>query len=130
MRRKALPLLGQVLRWGLTEGLLSSCRCGRVGQQLPGTLALQRPLRLPLLAGGPQQAAPRLTKVAFELVLGPRQARDLIAVEETGPIAPAHCIEVPAKRGEGWGSLWLALYRVKRAAEMASRAESVRCISR
>jgi hypothetical protein len=39
-----------------------------MGQEFPGALALQRPLRLALLAGGPQQAATRLAKVAFEAV--------------------------------------------------------------
>ena len=43
-----------------------------MGQELPGALALQRPLRLPLLACGPQQTATRLAKVAFQLMIGPR----------------------------------------------------------
>ena len=68
-----------------------------MGQELPGALALQRPLRLPLLARGPQQAATRIAKVAFQLVVGPRQPRHLIAVEQAGPIAPADRVEVTAE---------------------------------
>src|SRR2546427_116685 len=37
-------------------------------------------------------------KVAFQLVVGPRQPRYLIAVEQAGPIAPADRVEVTAKR--------------------------------
>jgi hypothetical protein len=58
---------------------------------------LQRPLRVPLLARGPQQAAPRVAKVAFQLVVGPRQSRHLIAVKQAGPIAAADRVEVTAK---------------------------------
>jgi hypothetical protein len=36
-----------------------------MGQKFPGALALERPLRLTLLTGGPQQASPRIAKVAF-----------------------------------------------------------------
>ena len=100
-----------------------------MGQEFPGALALQRPLRLTLLAGGPQQAATCLAKVAFECVVGPRQPRHLIAVEQAGPIAPADRVEVTAKRGEGRGDLRLALHGVERAAELprdVRRAEGVR----
>ena len=69
-----------------------------MGQQFPGAQALQCPLRLPLLARGPQQTATRLTKVAFTLIISPRQARSVIAVEQTGPIAPTDPGEVTAKR--------------------------------
>ena len=69
-----------------------------MGQELPSALALQRPLRLPLLARGPQQAATRIAKVAFELIIGPRQTRHVITVEQPGPIAPTDQVEVTAKR--------------------------------
>ena len=46
----------------------------------------------------PQQTATRLTKVAFTLIISPRQARSVIAVEQTGPIAPTDPGEVTAKR--------------------------------
>ena len=60
-------------------------------------MALQRALREALLARGPQQAATGITEVAFELVVGPRQARHVIAMKQTGPIAPADFVEVTAK---------------------------------
>ena len=60
-------------------------------------MALQRALREALLARGPQQAATGITEVAFELVVGPRQARHVIAVKQAGPIAPADLGEVTAK---------------------------------
>jgi len=69
-----------------------------MGQEFPGALTLQRPLCLPLLTRGPQQAATRLTKVAFQLVVGPRQPWHLIAMEQARPIAPADRVEVAAKR--------------------------------
>jgi len=75
MRRETLPLLRPVLGWGLTEGLLELGLCRGLGQELPGALTVQRPLGLPLLARGPQQAATRLAQVAFQLVIGPRQPR-------------------------------------------------------
>ena len=84
-------------------------------QELPGALALQRPLCLPLLARGPQQAATRIATVAFQLVVGPRQPPHLIAVAQAGPIAPADRVEVTAKRREGRGDLRLPLSRVERA---------------
>ncbi|HSX80099.1 MAG TPA: hypothetical protein VLQ80_16200 [Candidatus Saccharimonadia bacterium] len=116
MRRKTLPLLRQVLGWGLTEGLLSLGLCRGVGQEFPGPRALQRPLRLPLLACGPQQAATRIAKVAFQLVVGTRQPWHLIAVEQAGPIAPADRVEVTAKRRQGRCDLRLPLHRVEIAA--------------
>ena len=100
-----------------------------MGQELPGALALQRPLRLPLLAGGPQQAATRLAKVAFQLVVGPRQPRDRIAMAQAGPIAPADRVAVPAKCREDRWDLRLPLHRVEIAAELPRdvlRAEGVR----
>ena len=79
MRSKALPFLRQVLRWGWTQGPqhLGLCRWPR--SALPGALALQCPLRLALLARGPQQAAPWITAATFALVVGPRQARHVLA---------------------------------------------------
>jgi len=65
VRSKPLPLLRQVLPRGLPEGLPHLGLCQRVGEELPSTLALERPLRWPLLAGRPQQAATCLATVAF-----------------------------------------------------------------
>jgi hypothetical protein len=53
------------------------------------------------LARGPPEAAPRIAAVAFELVVGPREPRHGIAVEEARPIAPAALVEVTAKRLDG-----------------------------
>ena len=89
-----------------------------MGQEFPGTLALARPLCLPLLARGLKQAATRIAKVAFELVVGPRQPRHLIAVEQAGPRAPADRVEVTAKRCEGRWDLRLPLHRVERATSL------------
>jgi hypothetical protein len=72
MHSKTLPLLCQVLRWGVAAGFLSLGLCRGVGPELPGTLTLQNPLRLPLLTGGLSQATTRLAKVAFQFVVGPR----------------------------------------------------------
>ena len=60
-------------------------------------MALQRALGEALLARGPQQAATGIAEAAFELVVGPRHARHVIAVEQAGPIAPADLIEVQTK---------------------------------
>jgi hypothetical protein len=69
-----------------------------VSQEFPGALALERSLRLSLLARGAQQAATGIAKVAFELVIGPWQARHVITMKQTGPIAPTDEVEVTAKR--------------------------------
>jgi len=116
MRRKTLPRLRQVLGGGLTQGLLARGRGRRVGQPCPGALAWPRPLRVPLVARGPQQTATRLTQVAFQLVVGPRQARDLLAVAQTGPIAPTAQVEMTAKRRDGRCPLWRPRPRSESAA--------------
>ena len=87
-------------------------------------MALECPLGLPLLARGLQQTATRLAQVAFQLVVGPRQARDLIAVEEAGPIAPADRVEVTAQGLEDRWDLRLPLHRVERAAELPRNVRS------
>ena len=75
MRSTALPGLRQVRGEGLPQGIAYFGLCRGLGQELPGALTVQRPLGLPLLARGPQQAATRLAQVAFQLVIGPRQPR-------------------------------------------------------
>ena len=97
MRSKALPFLCQVLGRSVTQGIQDFGLCRWPGEELPGALALQHPLRLAPLPRGPQQAAPRITEVTFELIVGPRQARHVIAVEQAGPIAPADLVKVTAK---------------------------------
>jgi len=96
MYRKALSLLRQLLGWDVTQGLEYLALCRGPGQEFPGALALQRPLRLAFLARCPQEAATRITKVTFQLVVGPRQPLHIIAVEQAGPRAPADLIEVVA----------------------------------
>jgi len=78
MLSQALPFLCQLLTWGLTHGIKELGLCWGVREECPSALALQRALREALLACGPQQAPPCITQVAFELVVGPRQARHII----------------------------------------------------
>ena len=94
MRSKALPFLRQVLSGGVTQGIAYCGLCGGLGHELPSALALQRPLGEALLACDPKQAATRVAEAAFECVVGPRQARHLIAVEQARPRAPADRVEV------------------------------------
>ena len=81
-------------------------------------MALQRALCEALLARGPQQAATCIAKVAFQLVIGPRQPRHLIAVKQAGPIAAADRVEVTAKCLQGRCDLRLPLHRVEIVAEV------------
>jgi hypothetical protein len=69
MRSKALPFLCQVLGRSVTQGIQDFGLCRWPGEELPGALALQHPLRLAPLPRGPQQAAPRITEVTFELIV-------------------------------------------------------------
>src|SRR5919108_1290309 len=98
MRRKASPFVHQLLRWGLTQSIEYLGLCGGGRGEFPHALALERALGEALLACGPQQATPGLTEVAFEFVVGPRQARHVIAVKQAGPIASADFVEVMAQR--------------------------------
>jgi len=75
-------------------------------------------LREALLTCGPQQAATCITEVAFERVVGPRQARHVIAVKQAGPIAPADLVEVTAKRIEGRSDIGPPQHRVEIAAQL------------
>ena len=97
MRSKALPFLRQVLGGGVTQGIAYFGLCRGLGQELPSALALQRPLGEALLARDPQQAATRVAEAAFEFVVGPRQARHIIAMAQARPIAPADRVEVQSK---------------------------------
>ena len=98
MRSEALPFLRQLLTWSLTHGIEKLGLCGGAREEFPSALALQRVLCETLLACGSQQAAPGITEMAFELVVGPRQARHVIAVKQAGPIAPADFVEMTTKR--------------------------------
>src|SRR5262249_15959131 len=97
MRSKALPFLSQVRRSGLTQGPQYLGLCQWLREKFPGALALQRALRLALLTRDPQQAAPRLAKVAFQLIIGPREVRHIIAVEQPRPMTAADLVQVQAK---------------------------------
>src|ERR671923_1648604 len=98
MRSKALSFLSQLRRWGLAYGIEELSLCCGARKELPSALALQRALGEALLARDPQQAATCLTEVAFECVVGPRQARYVIAVKQAWPIAPTDLVKVMAKR--------------------------------
>ena len=120
MRSKALPVLRQVLGWGLTQGTQHRGLCRWPGEELPGALALQGPLRVALLACGPQQAATRIAETTCELVVGPRQARHAIAVAQAGPRAPADRVEVTAKRLQARRDIRPPPHGVERAASLSS----------
>jgi len=92
----------QVLRWDLTHGIAPLGLGWGARKEFPRALALPRALCEALLARGPQQAAPCITEVAFELVVGPRETRHVITVKQAGPIAPADLVEVTAKRLDSW----------------------------
>ena len=94
--------------------------CQWPGEEFPGALTLQRALRLALLARGPQQAAPGIAKVAFQRIVGPRQGRHIVAVEQAGPIAPADLAKVTAKRLEERRDIGPPPHRVEIATELVS----------
>src|SRR5712691_6529647 len=98
MCSKALPFLRELLECGLAPGLEYLGLWWREREEFPRALALQRALRAALLTCGPQQAATGITEVAFDLVIGPGQARHVIAVQQAAPLAPADRVEVTAKR--------------------------------
>ena len=98
MCSKALPFLRQLLRWSWTHGIEYLGLCWRAREEFPRALTLPRALCEALLARSPQQAAPRITEVTFEFVVGPWQPRHVIAVKQAGPIAPADRVEMTAKR--------------------------------
>ena len=98
MRSTALPFVSQVLRGRVAHRIESLRLCWGPRQEFPGALAVQRALCQALLARDPQQAAPGLTEVAFECVVGPRQVRHILAVKQARPIALADRVEMTAKR--------------------------------
>ncbi len=97
MHRHALSFLRQLLGWEVTQGSEELALCRGPGQEFPGTLAWQCPLRLALLARGLQEAATRIAQVTFQRIVGPRQPLHVIAVQQAGPIAPADLVEVVAQ---------------------------------
>jgi len=119
MRSKALPLLCQLLRGGLAHGIEYLGLSWRAREEFPRALALPCALREALLPCGPQQAATCITEGACECVVGPRQARHVIAVKQAGPRAPADRVEVTAKRISGGRHLGPPPHRVERAAQLS-----------
>ena len=120
MRSKTLSFLLQVLGRGLTHGIQELGVCRWPGEELPGALALERPLRLALLARGPEQAAPRLTKATFACVVCPRHAQHGITGAPPRPRAPADRVEVTAKHLEQRCDIGSPSHCVERAAELPS----------
>jgi hypothetical protein len=116
MRSTTLPLLRPGLGGSVPEGLRSLGRWQGVGQAFPGTLSVARPLRVPLVARGRTAAATPIAYMAFPRVVGPRQARPVIAVDQAGPLAPADHGEGTATRGTGRGDRRLPLSRGMSAA--------------
>ena len=124
MRSKALSFLRQVLRRSLTQGTQYLGLCWGAWEEFPCALALQRALGEALLACGPQQAAPRITEATFEFVVCSRQARDIIAVEQPRPIAPADLVQVQAKALQGWGDIGQAQHRIELGAQLPCHLRS------
>src|SRR5712691_10835308 len=119
MRSKALPFLHQLLRWCLTRGIEYLGLCWGAREEFPSALALWRALCKAILACGPQQAATCITEAAFEFVVGPRQARHVVAVKQARPIASADLVEVTAKRIGGWRDLGPPQHRVEIGAQLS-----------
>ncbi len=113
MLSKALPFLREVLHGGLTQSLAYFGLCRGPWQELPGAVALQRPLREAFLPRGAQHAATRGTEVTFPCVVRPRQAWHVIAVEQARPRAPADGVEVQTTLREGRRGLGPPAHRVK-----------------
>ena len=87
----------QVAADSLTQSIEQLGFCWWSRQEFPSALALERAWRKAFLSCGPQEVATCITEAAFERVIGPRQTRHVITVEQAGPITPAHLVEVPSK---------------------------------
>ena len=98
MCSKALPVLRSLLKGGLAHGLEYLGLGWRAREEFPRALALPRARREALVTCGPQQAATDITAVAVDLVIGPWQARHVIAVKQAAPRVPADRVAVTAKR--------------------------------
>jgi hypothetical protein len=119
MLSNALPFLSQSSRWSLTQRIESLGLCRGPRQEFPSPLALQRALRQALLARDPQQVAARIAEAAFECVVGPRQARHVIAVEQARPRASADRVEGQTTRLEGRRDPRQSHHRVERATPLS-----------
>jgi len=97
MLSKSLSLLNQVLWWNLAQSVKQFGLRRRSRQQFPSALTLQGAPREALLAGDSEHLTPGIAEKAFNLIVGPRQARHIIAMEKARPIAPTYFIEMQAK---------------------------------
>ena len=89
---KSLSLLSQVRWWNLTQAVEQCGLCRRSRQQFPSPLTLQGAPREPLLTGDSEHLPPRIAEMAFDLIVGPRQAGHVVTVEEARPIAPTYFV--------------------------------------
>ena len=96
MLSKSLPLLRQLLRWNLAQSVEQLGLRRRSRQQFPSALTLQSAPCEPLLPCDSEPLLLRIAKQAFDLAIGPRQAGYIVTVEEAGPIALTHFVEVTA----------------------------------
>jgi hypothetical protein len=97
MLTQSLLFLGQLSWWDLAQGVQALGLGGQSGQQFPSAGALQSATGLPQLAGGAEQAALGIAEVTFQVIVGAGQPRQVIAMEEAGPIAGADFVQVAAK---------------------------------
>ena len=82
-------------------------------------MSLQGPLGQALLARGPQQTATRIPEATFQVIVGPWQSRQVIAVEQAGPVAPTDLVQVSPKRGSGRGQIGSMAHRIEITPELA-----------
>ncbi len=89
MLSKSLPFLSSILRWNLAQPVeqFSFCRGSR--QSLPSALTLEDAPREALLPRDSEDLSPRVAEMAFDVIVRPRQAGQLVTVKEAGPIALA-----------------------------------------
>ena len=97
MLSKSLSLLNQVLWWNLAQSVKQVGLRRRSRQQFPSALTLQGAPRAALLTGASEHLTPGIAEKAFNLIVGPRQARHILAMEKARPIAPPYFIEMKAK---------------------------------
>jgi hypothetical protein len=87
MKEKAMERSGQALGLG-----------GGSAQQFPSAGALQSAMGLALLlAGGTQQTALGIAEETFDVIVGAGQFFQVMAMEQTRPIAGADFVQVTAK---------------------------------
>ncbi len=93
MLSKSLSLLSEALQWNLAQSVEQFGLRRWSRQQFPSALTLSHAPREPLLTGDSEHLTPSISEKAFDLIVGPRQTRHIIAMEEARPIAPAYFIQ-------------------------------------